>query len=104
MLKTLSFLLSSFVIQAHAFQMGELITGGTGCFGSSKIVAVSGTEGRYVLPLRVRVNKKSEATFDRKSCQIRLPIDLNPNEKLQLLDLSQVVRVVGQKNLDIKTK
>lgn len=88
---------------SFSMQLGEMAMAGPGCFGSSRVVAISGQEGRYAIPLRVRVNKKAETAFDRKSCQVRIPVTLAPNEKLQVVEASQVVRVISQKDADIKT-
>jgi hypothetical protein len=93
----------SFPTIAFSLQLGEIVSAGAGCFGSGRVVAISGQEGRYAIPLRVRVNKKADAAFDRKSCQVRIPVTLAPNEKLQLIEASQVVRVISQKDADIKT-
>lgn len=88
---------------AFSMQMGNVSMGGNGCFGASSLVEVNGEPGRYAFPIRVRVNKKSETTFDRKTCNIRLPISLAPNEKVQLVNLSQVVRAVGYAGADVKS-
>ena len=88
---------------SFSMQLGELSMAGPGCFGSNKIVAISGQDGRYAIPMRVRVNKKAEVAFERKTCQVRIPVTLASNEKLQLVEASQVVRVISQKDADIKT-
>lgn len=90
-------------LSVSAMQLGDLVIAGNGCFGSSKMVLVSAEEGRYALPIRAKLNKKSDSAFDRKTCNIRLPIALNQNEKLQLVNLSQVVRLVGYKGADVKS-
>lgn len=86
-----------------ALQLGDLKTAGNGCFGSAQVVTVNADENRIAFPLRVRVNKKSETSFDRKTCNLRLPIKLGPNQKVQLVNLSQVVRVVAYKGAEVKT-
>lgn len=91
------------VQSVSAFELGTLAIGGTGCFGSAKLIPIDGQEGRYALPLRVRLNKKADVAFDRKSCNIRLPVSLNPNEQLQIVDLSQAVRVFAAKGSDVKS-
>lgn len=88
-------------LNLQAMQLGEPIIGGTGCYGPTQIKLSE--EGRLTLPIRARVNKKSDVAFDRKSCNIRIPVTGAPNEKLQLLDVSQVVRVVGYVGADIKS-
>lgn len=101
-----SFLMAAILLlptTSFSMQLGELSMAGPGCFGSNKVVAISGQDGRYAIPMRVRVNKKSDAAFDRKSCQVRIPVTLAANEKLQVVEASQVVRVISQKDADIKT-
>ena len=88
---------------AFSMQTGAISIGGNGCFGASGLIEVNGESGRYAFPIRVRVNKKSETSFDRKTCNIRLPISLAANEKVQLINLSQVVRVVGYAGAEVKS-
>lgn len=104
-MKSIVLLLMSFILSstALALELGEMITAGAGCFGSGKVIEISGAPGRYALPIRVRINKASETAFDRKSCQIRIPVTLNPNEKLQIKDLSQVIRVISQSPVLVKS-
>ena len=99
----LVFILSVFSVQAFSMELGTVSVAGTGCFGSTKLVPMKIEEGRYALPLRVRANKAADAAFDRKACSLRIPISVGPNEKLQLVNASQVVRVVGYKGSEIKT-
>jgi hypothetical protein len=86
-----------------ALQLGELKLAGNGCFAASPLVTVSAEENRLAFPVRVRVNKKSETSFDRKTCNLRMPIKVGANQKVQLLNLSQVVRVVAYKGAEVKT-
>lgn len=106
-MKSLAFLFSSLVVlvssSAFSMQLGKMTLAGNGCFGSTKLVAINPEEGRYAFPLRAKVNKKSGVSFERKTCNIRLPITLAPNEKVQLVNLSQVVRVAAYKGAEIKT-
>lgn len=89
------------VLSSQALELGDVAIGGTGCFGSTELII--GDNGRLVLPVRVRVNKKSDSAFDRKSCNIRIPVTLNANEKLQILDVKQAVRVVAYKGSEVKS-
>ncbi|MCC2678062.1 MAG: hypothetical protein K0R29_638 [Pseudobdellovibrio sp.] len=103
-MKSILFTLSVlFVLPAFSMQLGDLVIGGNGCFGSSKLIPVSNSDGRYALPIRAKINKKAGAAFERKTCNLRLPVSLNPNEKLQLINLSQVVRLVAYKGAEVKT-
>lgn len=96
-------LLLAFTATANAFELGKLALAGTGCFGGSKVVAVEGENSRYALPIRVRLNKKSDTSFDRKTCNMRLPVSLSANEKLQILNLSQTIRVIASKDTEVKS-
>lgn len=88
---------------ANAFELGKLALAGSGCFGGSRVVAIEGENSRYALPIRVRLNKKGDAAFDRKTCNMRLPVSLNANEKLQILNLSHTVRVIADKDAEVKS-
>lgn len=103
-MRNLSLVLTVFIcLPAFSMQLGDIVLGGNGCFGSSKIIAVNSAEGRYALPIRAKVNKKAGTGFDRKTCNLRIPVTLNANEKLQLVNLSQVVRLVAYKGAEVKT-
>lgn len=103
-MRAISFIFSVFIsIPAFAMQLGDVVIGGNGCFGSGKLVPVSSAEGRYALPIRAKINKKSGAAFERKTCNLRLPVSLSPNEKLQLVNLSQVMRLVAYKGAEVKS-
>lgn len=88
---------------AAAFELGKMVLAGSGCFGGSKVVAIEGEDSRYALPVRVRLNKKAESALDRKTCNMRLPVKLNSDEKLQILNLSQTVRVIASKDAEVKS-
>ena len=88
---------------SQAFQAGPLALSGSGCFGSQQLILVDSETSRYALPIRVRLNKKADSSFDRKTCNMRLPISLNAGEKLQIMDLSQSVRVIAAKGSDVKS-
>ena len=86
-----------------AFELGKLALSGTGCFGGTRVVAIEGEAARYALPIRVRLNKKEDSAFDRRTCNMRLPVSLNANEKLQIWNLSQTVRVIASKDAVVKS-
>lgn len=88
-------------LAVHSMELGQAIIGGTGCYGSTQLRLSE--DGRLTLPIKARVNKKAETAFERKSCNVRIPITAGANEKLQLLDVSQVVRVVGYVGAEIKS-
>jgi hypothetical protein len=99
------FLLFLILISSASFSMelGNLMISGSGCFGSSRLIAVNKEEGRYALPIRAKVNKAAGSDFDRKSCNLRLPVSLGNNEKVQIVNLSQVIRVVANRGTEIKS-
>jgi len=92
-----------FSASSFSMELGDMIISGNGCFGSSKPVAVNKEEGRYALPIRAKVNKVAAAAFDRKSCNIRLPISLNTNERVQIINLSQVIRIIANRGTEVKS-
>ncbi len=91
-------LVTAFSVQA--MELGPIALGGNGCYGTSQLIET--TEGRLLLPLRVRVNKKADTAFDRKTCNIRIPISLAANEKLQILDVSHRLRVFAYQGAEVK--
>ncbi len=100
----ISVLLVSFtVISVKAMELGELIQSGNGCYGSAVITPVSSVRGRISLPIRASLNKKADlASFERKACNIRVPIKLAPNEKLQILDVAQSMRLTASPGTRVK--
>lgn len=86
----------------QALELGNIIISGSGCYGST-IVSPITSEGRLLLPIRVSLNKKAATAFDRKTCNIRIPVTLNKSEKLQILDVSQSVRVIAAKGAGVKS-
>lgn len=73
---------------------GKISIGGKGCFGSFVIKRVGNQSDRYELPIQVKLEKKT-GSFERKTCNMRLPVALNKNEKLQISDVSQQVKIDG---------
>lgn len=88
---------------ALAIELGPVAIGGTGCFGTQKVMTLDEAEGSYALPLRVRLNKNTNAVIDRKSCQVRIPVKLDANKKLQISDLSQSVRLLLNEGASAKS-
>jgi len=104
-MKSILFILGlMIVLPSYSMQLGDMVLGGNGCFGSAKLIQVGASaDGRYALPIRAKINKKAGAAFERKTCNLRLPVSLSPNEKLQLVNLSQVVRLVAYKGAEVRT-
>lgn len=92
-----------FTLPTLSFELGDVSVVGNGCFGSGRLVQVNAEEGRYALPIRAKINKMPGILFERRACNLRLPVRMKPTEKLQLVNLSQVVRVVGYQGAEVKT-
>lgn len=96
----LNLILLSILANSSPVTEGKISVAGNGCYGDMQITPVSGTEDRYELPIKVKLNKKAGSAFTRKTCNMRLPIFLKSNEKLQVSDVSQAVQINGR---DIKS-
>lgn len=96
----LNLILLSFIANSSPVTEGKISVAGNGCYGDMQITPISGIEDRYELPIKVKLNKKAGSAFTRKTCNIRLPISLKSNEKLQVSDVSQAVQINGR---DIKS-
>ena len=92
----LALVLFSIVANASSLIEGPISVSGNGCYGDLHIVPVSGEKNRFELPIKVNLDKKSKTPFERKICNMRLPISLKANRKLQISDISQVVRIDGR--------
>lgn len=75
---------------------GTISVSGNGCYGDQKMVPVDGEKNRFELPVKVVLDKKSKTPFERKTCNMRLPIKLRKNQKLQISDISQIVHMDGK--------
>ena len=96
----LNLVLLSIMVNASPVTEGKISVAGNGCYGDMQIRPVSGTEDRYELPIKVKLNKKAGSVFTRKTCNMRLSVSLKANEKLQVSDVSQAVQINGR---DIKS-
>ncbi len=94
-------LVSLTVISSQAMELGPAAIAGNGCYGATQIIETG--DGRLILPIRVRVNKKADAAFDRKTCNVRVPVSLAANEKLEVLDVSYPLRVVAYQGSEVKS-
>jgi len=100
-------LISSFItllflgLNLKALELGEPIMGGNGCISLGKAILSEG--GVLKVPLGLRLVKQKDTAFDRKTCNFRLPISLNANEKLQILDASQSVRILTKAGAQVKS-
>ncbi|MEK6627038.1 MAG: hypothetical protein AABY53_00290 [Bdellovibrionota bacterium] len=102
LLSALLILLSSLSLQA--MELGDVSLAGNGCYGSTIITPVSAVRGRISLPVRASLNKKAGlASFERSTCNIRIPVKLAPNEKLQILDVAQSVRLSVSAGAEVKS-
>jgi hypothetical protein len=90
-------------LAAQALQVGDVVLSGNGCYGSKEMVAVEGQDSRFEAPVRVKIVKKKEASFGRKVCNMRVPIALTKNEKLQIINVSQSIKVVVGQGGDVRS-
>ena len=84
------------VANASPLTSGTIAVSGNGCYGDQKMVPVIGEKNRFELPVKVILDKKSKTPFERKTCNMRLPIKLRKNQKLQISDISQIVHMDGR--------
>ena len=84
------------VANASPLTSGTIAVSGNGCYGDQKMVPAIGEKNRFELPVKVILDKKSKMPFERKTCNMRLPIKLRKNQKLQISDISQIVHMDGK--------
>ena len=92
----ISLVLLAVVANASPLTSGIITVSGNGCYGDQKMVPVIGKKNRFELPVKVVLDKKSKTPFERKTCNMRLPIKLRKNQKLQISDVSQIVHMDGK--------
>lgn len=91
-----SLVLFASVASSSPLTDGTLSLSGNGCYGDPKMVPVIGEKNRFELPVKITFDKKSKTPFERKTCNMRLPIKLKKNMKLQISDVSQIVHMDGR--------
>lgn len=84
------------VASASPLTDGTISISGNGCYGEQKLLPVDGERNHFELPVKVTLDKKSKTPFERKTCNMRLPIKLRKNQKLQISDVSQIVHMDGK--------
>ena len=83
-------------LSSKAFEIGGLQIAGTGCeapTGGQELIPILDKPMAFGIPLNMTQEKSADATLLRKSCTMSLPITLAAGEKLQVLDVSQKVRL-----------
>ncbi len=90
-----TWVLSSVIAAASPVTDGTIAISGNGCYGDMKIVSVAGEKNRYELPIKIILDKKSKTPFERKTCNMRLPLSFKSNRKIQVSDISQTVNIDG---------
>lgn len=83
-------------MSSSAFEIGGLQIAGTGCeapTGGQELIPILDKPMAFGIPLNMSHEKTADATLLRKSCVMSLPITLAAGEKLQVLDVSQKVRL-----------
>ena len=92
----ISLVLLAVVANSSPLTDGTISVSGNGCYGDQKMVPVIGEKNRFELPIKVLLDKKSKIPFERKTCNMRLPIKLRKKQKLQISDISQIVHMDGR--------
>lgn len=92
----ISMVLFAAVASSSPLTDGTISMSGNGCYGEQKMLPVDGEKNRFELPIKVVLDKKSKTPFERKTCNMRLPVKLRKNQKLQISDVSQIVHIDGK--------
>lgn len=87
--------------QVYAFKPGKINLSGTGC-ASSEVEMKAESSSLYKVPMEISFSKDSPSVLVRKQCQFSWPIQLNPKEKLQILNVSQTVQVSAFEGANVK--
>jgi Domain of unknown function (DUF4360) len=87
------FLTLSLTLSVDAAQLGVLQIAGTGCdtkVGANKLTPVKGVKNRFTVPIHISEDKLA-STITRKSCTFSLPVKLQQNEKIQIVNAAQTI-------------
>ena len=89
---------------AQAATFGTPILSGSGCpVTSHPFVPIKNQPNRYSLADQITLAKSISPTILRKTCQLRLPVQLAANEKLVVSEVAQYVRLNASKGATVKT-
>jgi hypothetical protein len=84
---------------AFAINLTNAKVRGNGCEIEVKIEKSQNT---YVFPLNISLNKLNSAAFERKTCNLRLPIKLAANQKLIVSEALQNLEIKSAKGTKVK--
>lgn len=89
---------------AQAATFGTPVMVGTGCPATDHLIApVKNQPNRYSLSDQITLIKSIAPSAVRKTCQMRLPVQLAPHEKLVVSEVAQYVRLNASKGATVKT-
>lgn len=106
LVSVIQFITISFFIgyAAQAATFGTPIISGTGCPTTDRIFApVKNQPNRYSLADQITLAKSISPTILRKTCQLRLPVQLGAKEKLVVSEVAQYVRLNASRGATVKT-
>lgn len=96
-------ILATFSTQAKALQ--SVTIGGNGCAGvtGDQLLAPIAKD-RYRIPAGLILQKDASRTIARSTCNFRIPIDLAPNERVIVRNLSQSIKLSADAQVSLKSQ
>jgi hypothetical protein len=83
-----------------AYELGNVIIKGQGCDSKDNPVQMeilNATQGsevkRFEFPVQISLEKKKSKLSERKACTVRLPLNVQSNEKLQIKNIRQDIEL-----------
>jgi hypothetical protein len=83
---------------SQAIEITDLQIAGSGCavpVGGHELIPIAGSVDRFGIPLMMNIEKQSAPSLVRKSCVMSLSVKLNPGQKLQVLNVTQKVKLLA---------
>ncbi len=83
---------------SQAIEITDVQIAGSGCavpVGGHELIPVIGSVDRFGIPLMMNIEKQSTTSLVRKSCMLSMSVKLQAGQKLQILDVSQKVKLLA---------
>ncbi len=83
---------------SQAIEITDVQIAGSGCsvaVGGQDLIPVVGSVDRFGIPLMMNIEKQIAPSLVRKSCMLSMSVKLQAGQKLQILDVSQKVRLLA---------
>jgi Domain of unknown function (DUF4360) len=83
---------------SQAIEITDVQIAGSGCsvpVGSQDLIPIVGSVDRFGIPLMMNIEKQSAPSLVRKSCLFSMSVKLQAGQKLQILDVSQKVKLLA---------